>query len=389
MIEHKIDALCFDDILLVPQKSSISINGSLSQLNSALLEAAKYVYKISDPFILAAYQYQANRDNLEETCLKTIRSIINNNEDDVHWAYNLWGIILAEQRKFDLAIEKFDNAIKEAAKAGEDYPQAYLNWGNALQEMGKYDEAFDMYKKSIQIDDNLVYGYFSLGFVRHNQKSYLEAIEWYDQAIKVNKYYAPAYTNSGFAFTEIKKYDEAIKKFERAIDIDPNDCRIYIGYGNLFYNQKKFLKAIEFYDKGIEKDSKNALAFELRGAAYSKITQYERAISDFNKSLEINPKQANAYNHISWILATCPNAIYRDGAKAVEIAEKGLELGKDPSILDTLAAAYAEAGKFEDAIKIEEEVILMLKKEENASFQINECTEHLNYYKSHKPWREK
>ena len=105
------------------------------------------------------------------------------------------------------------------------------------------------------------------------------------------------------------------------------------------------------------------MPYNNRGIAYSYKGQYDKAISDFNKALGINPSDFKAINHQAWILATCPDNVYRDGEKAVKLAKKAVELDQRAVIFDTLAAAYAEAGRFEDAIITQEKVIDLLKKE--------------------------
>ena len=130
------------------------------------------------------------------------------------------------------------------------------------------------------------------------------------------------------------------------------------------------------------------MAYYNRGIAYSKKGQYEKAISDYNKAIEINPGDAGPYNDLAWLLATCPDARYRDGVKAVELAQKAVELSPRASFLDTLASAYAEVGKFEDAIITQEKAITLLKKEGKTE-KLVDYMERLNSYKAHKPWRER
>ena len=73
------------------------------------------------------------------------------------------------------------------------------------------------------------------------------------------------------------------------------------------------------------------------------------AIAQFQKALQINPDDLQVQNNLAWILATAPQASLRNGNKAVELARQANELtgGKNPIILHTLAAAFAEAGQFD------------------------------------------
>jgi tetratricopeptide (TPR) repeat protein len=58
-------------------------------------------------------------------------------------------------------------------------------------------------------------------------------------------------------------------------------------------------------------------------------------------------------NNLAWALSTCPDASLRNGAKAIELAQKADQLagGMNPIFIRTLAAAYAETGRFNDAIE--------------------------------------
>lgn len=87
-------------------------------------------------------------------------------------------------------------------------------------------------------------------------------------------------------------------------------------------------------------------------------------------------------------MATCPEGKYRDGKRAVELAEKAVKLEETPNRLNTLAAAYAEAGRFKDAIKTQEIAITKLK-QEGATEYLPAYEEPLSSYKAGKPWREK
>src|SRR5207244_689234 len=80
---------------------------------------------------------------------------------------------------------------------------------------------------------------------------------------------------------------------------------------------------------------------------------YSRAVSDFDEAMRLSPALPNSYKNLAWLLATCPQPEFRDGAKAVAHAQKALELS-DHKVVEwfaILAAAHAEAGNFEEAIR--------------------------------------
>ena len=93
-----------------------------------------------------------------------------------------------------------------------------------------------------------------------------------------------------------------------------------------------------------------------------------------------------AINNLACIFATSPDETLRDGSEAIRLAKAYLKVHNDEvSVLDTLAAAYAEAGRFEDAIETQKKVLSMTKED---SPHLAEIQSHLNSYQDNKPWRE-
>src|SRR5438067_12465009 len=78
-----------------------------------------------------------------------------------------------------------------------------------------------------------------------------------------------------------------------------------------------------------------------------------RAAAEFNRALQLAPDRVNALNSFAWLLATASDDSVRDGKRAVQLAERANALAgnNDPTILHTLAAAYAEAGRFDEALQ--------------------------------------
>jgi len=158
--------------------------------------------------------------------------------------------------------------------------------------------------------------------------------------------------------------------------------------GLSFINSHRFEDAIEAFSKAIEVNVHDAGAYNNRGLAWSKKGAYERAIADYTKAFNTNPHCAEAYNNLAWTFAVCPDSAYRNGAKAVDLAQKAVGLAPEPYALDTLAAAYAEAGEFGDATAIQIRVIA-LESKQGKTEDLAEYRERLEAYRANKPWREK
>ena len=157
----------------------------------------------------------------------------------------------------------------------------------------------------------------------------------------------------GLSLSQSNRFEEAISAFSKAIEMNPRDTDAYINRGVARYHQG---------------DCGSALA-------------------DYTKALSINPRSIEAHNNMAWVLAVCPYSEYRNGAKAVAMAEKAAELTPEASTLDTLAAAYAEAGRFETAMAIQK-IVIALKSKEGGTEELAEYRERLNLYRTAKPWRE-
>jgi tetratricopeptide (TPR) repeat protein len=231
--------------------------------------------------------------------------------------------------------------------------------------------------------------YYNQGNAYEKNGEYDKAISAYNKAININPKYALAYNNRGLAYNYKGRYNKSISDFNKAIELNPGLDKPYNNRGMAYGKKGQYDKAISDYNKAIEINPRYDVAYNNRGLAYYFKGQYDKAIFDFTKAIEINSSYADPHNNKAWILATCRDDRYRDGAKAVELAKKALELDPKGNWLDTLAAAYAEAGNFEDAITTQENVINFMKKEGMPKNQIDQSKEHLKSYKNNKPWREK
>ncbi len=127
----------------------------------------------------------------------------------------------------------------------------------------------------------------------------------------------------------------------------------------------------------------------LRGVVWQELHEFYRAISDFARAAELTPNWPEPHNNLAWVLATCWNPDYRNGALALQHAQKADQLLPDnPDVLDTLAAAYAEVGRYDQAAAIQERSIALMAKEGRASAGLENARLRLSAYQSQKPWRD-
>ena len=124
-----------------------------------------------------------------------------------------------------------------------------------------------------------------------------------------------------------------------------------------------------------------------RGFAYHRKGLYRPAIADFEKALSLAPDMPEARNGLAWLFATATDPRARNGQRAVALALKACEQTKwqDPSILDTLAAAYAETGDFPDAVQWETSALQHCTTDRSL---LDELNAHARLFAAKKPCRE-
>jgi tetratricopeptide (TPR) repeat protein len=198
---------------------------------------------------------------------------------------------------------------------------------------------------------------------------------------------AKALCKRGDTWQEKKEYNKAIVDYDQALRLDPNFAVAFNNRGNAWLAKGEHDKAIVDYSEAIRVDPSYALAFYNRGLAWQNKKEYDKAIVDYSEAIHFNPKHALAYHAKAWLLAVCREAKLRDGKQAVGLARLGCALN-DYKITDDfaiLAAAYAEAGDFDNAIKWQEKA---LEDKDYVNRTGKEGQRRLQLYKDEKPNRE-
>ncbi|MCO8125451.1 tetratricopeptide repeat protein [Stieleria sp. TO1_6] len=196
------------------------------------------------------------------------------------------------------------------------------------------------------------------------------------------------------AFQEGRMAD-AINEIKTLIDRDPSSDRYKLQLANLYIQDERPRQAIEVLSTMLDRDPTNVSVLRSRADAYLAVGEHDKAIADYERALKVAGDNADEFdlsgilNNLAWVLATSPKDGVRDGKRAVELGERAVELteSKEPHILSTLAAAYAETGDFEKARQWSTKAVELGKEQDHN--QTDQLEEELESYKANKPWREK
>jgi protein O-mannosyl-transferase len=315
-----------------------------------------------------------------ETLFRHALAVMPNN----YLAYDNLGKALQDQGRSDEAIASWTKAVQLAPG----YSEAQYNLGTALLEQGRHAESIVHLQAAVKAapgdanaHQNLANAYLKLGELAQATAEYAESAtlapdvpvfrrvlgsallrqsKWNDaalvlsDAVRLEPGNAEANRNLGVALINQGRGGEALKYFEEAARLEPNNTDMRFNFGLALLDQNQPARAAEQFSECLRLNPDETRSHYRLAVALSQQHKLKEAISHYNEALRLSPEFPEALNGLARLLACAPEDALRDGPEAVKLAEKACAMTKNqrPEMLTTLAAAYAEAGKFQDAIGI-------------------------------------
>jgi protein O-mannosyl-transferase len=280
--------------------------------------------------------------------------------------YNL-GIVLSEQGKADQAIAHYQRAIA----LRPDYAEAHYNLGRLLAEQGQLDEAIGHYKKAAALNPADAEAQNNLGVTLFGIGRADDAIVHYQKALEIRPDYAEASCNLANALIAKGDFDGAIARYTACLAAIPDQEEAQYNLASALLRKGRTDEAIVEYQKVLQVHPESADAHANLGSALLAKGRVQDAIAAYRNALRISPENVAAQSNLAWLLATSSDSSIRNGSEAVALAEhadsESSRSENHPLVLRILAAAYAEAGRFDEAKKTAQQALQAAKIQGNST----------------------
>ncbi len=298
----------------------------------------------------------------------------------------------------------------------------HLERARALDSAGQRDAAREELTRSLALKPDYWETHLTLGDFAAKDGDPAAAIEHYERALELNPRFLTTHLNLGIALGRLGRYDEALEHlalalaldpdnarttvrvarvlsllgdteraeryFTRAVELDPTLAAAHFEWGLSLAGRGELERAIERFRSAVELDPSHYWAHYQWGRALERLGRIEEELSQLRAAIETGPAYAPAYDALALLLASYGDPRLRDGSEAVRLARIACgETGQlEPRYLETLAAAYAEIGRFDDARDTAERAA-ELARERGDTALTREIESHLALYRSELPLR--
>jgi tetratricopeptide (TPR) repeat protein len=272
------------------------------------------------------------------------------------WAYVARGIILESKGKTELAIADFDKAIQLNARRDE----AFIHRAYAKLRLGNGAAALKDATEAVRIAPTSSLAHTALGIALEETGKFDQAGDNFNTAVALDPKSGDSFWWRGYHWERQSKFELALADYTEALRLQPKNPSFYYTRSRVSWEKGDLALAKSDLDEAIRQLPEFGDAYLLRSFMWAPTHEYDRALADLEMAIRHDGKlEFVVAAHRSWILATCPEARFRDGRKAIENAQvllRHLKASNSPDQRSERAAeiimavAQAEAGDFDPAI---------------------------------------
>jgi protein O-mannosyl-transferase len=300
-------------------------------------------------------------------------------------AWNGLGYALAGQRKYDDAISSYETAVRLAP----DHVTARDNLATALASCGRIEEAKEQCRAAMQVDPQAAAPHNNLAALLARQGQWDKAITEYKLALSRDPGLSEARCGLAGALAQQGKSEEAVRELSDLLNAQPSYGPARLQLGVILAREHQTDKAIAEFSELLRANPDDSAAHYHLALALSAQGKAKEALAHYRAALKAAPDFAEALNNLAWMLATSPDPQLRNGAEAVDLAERACRIteNRQAHMLGTLAASFAEAGRFPEAIAAAEQAKTLAEQAHDTE-TATANTKLLALYRSGKPYRD-
>jgi tetratricopeptide (TPR) repeat protein/uncharacterized membrane protein YhaH (DUF805 family) len=307
------------------------------------------------------------------------------------------GYALAEQGEHDKAIPHYKAALRSYPKAVlQSYPRTnatvWNNFGNSLVATGKLEEAINAFQNALKLDPSMDDAHQNLAVALVRSGRLEESLIHFRDAARLEPENATAHNIYAVMLGTAGRTDEAMKEFQIALQLAPGSAAaIHVNLANLLAKQHSRDEAMAHYSEALRLNPAFVEAHYGIGSLLLEEGRTGNAVAHYIAALQTQADYVPAMVSLAWIYATSSGKMSNEhAAEAVRLAERACQISgcKQSGPLDTLAAAYANAGRFEEAVKTGEEALSIAKAAGEGDFA-DSIRARIDLYKKGSPFRAK
>jgi Flp pilus assembly protein TadD len=259
--------------------------------------------------------------------------------------------------------------------------------GNAYADAGDMDAAARSFRTALNIAPDFEPARDKLGRVLFQQKKYDEARVQFDEILQLHPDNAEAHKCLGCILATQGKYAEAETEYSTALQLRPEDADTRHALTVVKLNAESETALTNLYN-ALKHLPTPEIHFQI-AVIQTMQGEFQDAIGHYTEALRLKSDSPDVLNNLAWLLATCPDAHVRDGAQAVGYAGRACELTHYQTTIyvGTLAAAYAEAGRFDDATAAAQKACALAEKSGETNL-LRRNQELLALYRARQPYHE-
>jgi tetratricopeptide (TPR) repeat protein len=273
----------------------------------------------------------------------------------------------------------------ESTKFGSQLSAWALNRrGQARADQGQHDLALADFRAALEFDANNWRALHNRAVTYAQHGQFAEAFDDFCRVIQINPKYAKAYSNRASLYVQAGDFEKALADYDAALVIDAKLLAALVGRGRVCHIHGKLDEALASFNAAVESAPQDADVFCSRADLLADLGRYDDALDDYATAIDLNPHFEHAFRNGAWLLATCPDDAVRDADGAIAGAQAALECGygERHAALDTLAAAFANASRWEEAVGTIRQAIEIAPEESRPAYQAR-----LQLYEANKPFR--